>query len=61
MYGNAERQIVEVAHRLASGENIKAIQDIRGTAFLTKNLLPDFREVDATQPDVSERENYLKK
>ena len=61
IYGNAERQIVEVAHRLASGENIKAIQDIRGTAFLTKNLLPDFREVDATQPDVSEREKLSKK
>ena len=61
IYGNAERQIVEVAHRLANGENIKAIQDIRGTAFLTKNLLPDFLEVDATQPDVSEREKLSKK
>jgi uncharacterized radical SAM protein YgiQ len=56
IYGNAERQIVELAHRLASGENIKTVQDIRGTAFLTKNALEDFREVDATQPEMSERD-----
>jgi uncharacterized radical SAM protein YgiQ len=60
IYGNAERQIVELAHRLAGGENIKTIQDIRGTAFLTKNILPDFREVDATQPEASEREHLLR-
>ena len=60
VYGNAERQIVELAHRLASGEHIKAIQDIRGTAFLTKNILPDFHEVDATQPEASEREHLAR-
>ncbi|HSC75724.1 MAG TPA: YgiQ family radical SAM protein [Pseudomonadales bacterium] len=60
IYGNAERQIVEVAHRLAGGESIKTMQDIRGTAFLTKNLLPDFREVDATEPDISEREKLAR-
>ncbi len=56
VYGNAERQVVELAHRLARGENIKSIQDIRGTAFITKQLLPGFREVDATQPEASERQ-----
>jgi uncharacterized radical SAM protein YgiQ len=60
VYGNAERQIVEIAHRVAAGENIKAIRDIRGTAFLTKNILPDFCEVDATQPEFSEREKLAK-
>ncbi|HQQ64213.1 MAG TPA: YgiQ family radical SAM protein [Pseudomonadales bacterium] len=54
IYGNAERQVVELAHRLASGENIKQIHNMRGTAFLTKNLLPDFREVDATEPEATE-------
>ena len=31
VYGNAERQIVEIAHRLAAGEKISEINDLRGT------------------------------
>lgn len=54
IYGNAERQVVELAHRLAAGENIRDIQDIRGTAFITKNILPNFSEVDATEPEAAE-------
>ena len=34
VYGNAERQIVEIAHRLAAGEPITALTDLRGTAFV---------------------------
>ena len=34
VYGNAERQIVEIAHRLAKGEPIDSITDLRGTAFM---------------------------
>jgi uncharacterized radical SAM protein YgiQ len=35
LFGNAERALVEVTHRLAQGESIHAIRDVRGTAFLT--------------------------
>src|SRR5499425_3266273 len=38
LYGNAERQIVELAHRLAAGESIDAITDMRGTAFARKGV-----------------------
>ncbi len=34
LYGNAERAIVEVAHRIAGGESIDAIRGIRGTASI---------------------------
>jgi len=34
VYGNAERAIVEIAHRAAKGQNVRAMRDIRGTAFL---------------------------
>jgi uncharacterized radical SAM protein YgiQ len=34
LYGNAERALVELTHRLAAGENIKDIRDLRGTAFM---------------------------
>jgi uncharacterized radical SAM protein YgiQ len=54
IYGNAERQVVELAHRLAAGENIREIRDIRGTAFMAKTLLDGYREVDATEPEAAE-------
>ena len=34
IFGNAERALVELAHRLAKGENIADIRDLRGTAFM---------------------------
>ena len=34
MYGMSERQIEEICTRLAKGENIKDLRDIRGTAYL---------------------------
>jgi uncharacterized radical SAM protein YgiQ len=44
IYGMGERQVVEIARRLASGEGIRNLTDIRGTAF---KLPPkDFREMD---------------
>jgi radical SAM superfamily enzyme YgiQ (UPF0313 family) len=33
LYGNAERAIIEVAHRLAAREPVQSITDVRGTAF----------------------------
>jgi len=33
VFGNAERQICEIAHRLAAGKLIQDITDLRGTAF----------------------------
>ncbi len=51
-YGMAEKAIVAVAKRLATGENIHDIKDIRGTEIKTKELpsgdyveLPDFTSV----------------
>jgi uncharacterized radical SAM protein YgiQ len=52
VYGNGERQICEIAHRLAAGEDLSRITDIRGTAFTRKSLPPDWVEVDSTHLDV---------
>jgi uncharacterized radical SAM protein YgiQ len=49
VYGNAERQVVEIAHRLAHGERISELTDIRGTAFASREALEGFIEVDSTQ------------
>jgi uncharacterized radical SAM protein YgiQ len=51
LYGNAERAIVELAHRLARGEPIGDITDIRGTAFLRKDAPQDWWEIDSTRID----------
>lgn len=51
LYGNAERAIVEVAHRLAQGEPIEAITDVRGTAFIRRDTPEGWTEVDSTRID----------
>lgn len=51
MFGNAERPLVEVTHRLAQGEDIKDIRDVRGTAILVKEALPEWQGVDSTHLD----------
>jgi len=51
LYGNAERQIVEVAHRLAAGEAITAINDLRGTAFTRKSMPEGWVEIDSAHLD----------
>ena len=51
LYGNAERALVELTHRLARGEKLKDITDLRGTAFLCRNIPKGWREIDSTQID----------
>jgi uncharacterized radical SAM protein YgiQ len=53
LYGNAERAIVEVAHRLARREAIESMTDIRGTAFLVRlaHAPQGFMEIDSTEVD----------
>ena len=55
VFGNAERAIVALAHRLASGEPIEHIRDLRGTAFMAqRGWLPgaDWVEIDSTDVDM---------
>ncbi|MFS1704920.1 YgiQ family radical SAM protein [Alteromonas sp. AMM-1] len=51
MFGNAERPLIEVTHRLAAGENIADITDVRGTAIIVKQALPEWQGVDSTSLD----------
>tara|TARA_R110002072_G_scaffold89232_6_gene200037 strand:+ start:27848 stop:29923 length:2076 start_codon:yes stop_codon:yes gene_type:complete len=48
LYGNAERAIVELTHRLGAGEAIDNIKDIRGTAFALSELPGDYQAIDAS-------------
>jgi uncharacterized radical SAM protein YgiQ len=61
LYGNAERAIVALAHRLAAGEAIREIRDLRGTAFVCRRTPADIRLIDSTTIDrvgpLGQREN----
>ena len=54
LYGNAERAIVDLTHRLAQGENIKTIRDLRGTAFTIKGIPEGFTVLDSSEIDKPE-------
>lgn len=51
IYGNAERALVELSHRIAKGEKIVDIQDVRGTAFLRKKIPEGWSEIESTRLD----------
>ena len=51
LYGNAERAMVELTHRMASGEPIRQITDLRGSAFLCREIPEGWREIDSTSVD----------
>ena len=51
VFGNGERQVVEIAHRLAAGEAIDQIRDVRGTAFVIDHPPAHRVEVDSSRVD----------
>jgi len=51
VYGNGERQICEIAHRLAGGESIGELTDLRGTAYVRKGSPGGWIEIDSTHLD----------
>jgi uncharacterized radical SAM protein YgiQ len=58
LYGNAERAIVEIAHRLAAKEPIASMTDVRGTAFIRRSgdeTSQGWFEIDSTSVDAPGR------
>ncbi len=58
LYGNAERALVEIAHRLAAREPVEQITDVRGTAFVRRPGDPtaaDWIQIDSTEVDMPGR------
>ena len=54
LFGNAERALVELSHRLARGEAIDQIRDLRGSAFMAPagwTPGPDWQVIDSTTVD----------
>ncbi len=58
LFGNAERALVALTHRLAAGESIKSIRDLRGTAFMVPpgwKPAVDWSEANSTRVDTPGR------
>ncbi len=51
VYGNGERAVVAIAHRLAAGEPIGQLTDIRGTALMRNGIPEGWFELDSTEVD----------
>jgi uncharacterized radical SAM protein YgiQ len=54
IFGNAERALLDMTHRLAAGESIKTMRDLRGTAFVVPagwKPAEDWSEVNSTRVD----------
>ncbi|MCC7258355.1 MAG: YgiQ family radical SAM protein [Gammaproteobacteria bacterium] len=51
VFGNGERQLAEIAHRLDRGESIVDLTDIRGTALRRREVPADWIEIDSTRID----------
>src|ERR1700690_675664 len=51
VYGNAERQIGEIARRLDEGSSMADITDLRGTAYLRRGMRAGWVEIDSSELD----------
>jgi uncharacterized radical SAM protein YgiQ len=54
LYGNAERAVIEIAHRLAAREPVHNITDVRGTAFMRRtddDSARGWMQIDSTEVD----------
>lgn len=51
VYGNAERAIIDIAHRIANGEAVHKIRDLRGTAFVRKRVPDGWTIIDSSTVD----------
>ena len=51
LYGNAERAIIDVAHRLGRGDAIDTITDLRGTAYVIRDIPGGWTVIDSASVD----------
>lgn len=51
VYGNAERAVIDIAHRVAAGETMKDIRNVRGTTCIVSELPADWTAKDSTRID----------
>ncbi|MBR9789166.1 MAG: YgiQ family radical SAM protein [Vibrionaceae bacterium] len=61
LFGNAERALVEVAHRIADGENISDMTNIRGTAVNLPVAPDSYTIIDSSRIEKPRKEAFVPK
>ncbi|WMN86379.1 YgiQ family radical SAM protein [Vibrio parahaemolyticus] len=61
LFGNAERALVEVAHRIANGENISDMTNIRGTAVNLPAAPDSYTIIDSSRIEKLRKEAFVPK
>ncbi len=61
LFGNAERALVDVAHRLANGESIATMTDIRGTAVNLPAAPEHYKIIDSSRIEKPRKEAFVPK
>ncbi|MFZ6039638.1 YgiQ family radical SAM protein [Vibrio natriegens] len=61
LFGNAERALVEVAHRIANGENISDMTNIRGTAVNLPAAPDSYTIIDSSRIEKPRKEAFVPK
>ena len=59
LFGNAERALIEVAHRLASGEDITTLTNVRGTAVSLAAEPEHFTIIDSSRIEKPRKEAFI--
>ncbi|MEX0335167.1 YgiQ family radical SAM protein, partial [Vibrio tubiashii] len=59
LFGNAERALVEVAHRLADGEDIASLTNIRGTAVNLPAAPEGYNVIDSSRIEKPRKEAFV--
>ncbi|GLT18276.1 UPF0313 protein [Vibrio zhanjiangensis] len=59
LFGNAERALVEVAHRLANGEEISTMTNIRGTVVSLASLPEGYKIIDSSRIEKPRKEAFV--
>ncbi len=61
LFGNAERALVEVAHRLADGEDISTMTNVRGTAINLPAAPENYTIIDSSRIEKPRKEAFIPK
>ena len=59
LFGNAERALVEVAHRLADGEDIASMTNIRGTVVNLASEPDGYKIIDSSRIEKPRKEAFI--
>lgn len=59
LYGNADRALIELAHALAQGHEIKSLKSIRGTAVICDQPPSDFTVIDSSRIESPSKATFV--